>query len=164
MPLARKASLEQLVGILTSACGPKMVSDLRSQRMGRGAQLGLILAQAPKLFISNEPFRIGEAQMMVHSGSLLIRFYYLRLRHALWWLARGGLATAKPSTVLNHRFDQEYILIGSFFDETFTRDNDASEADMDLRALLDASQAGGFLQAYAEYMPKTGADHARPDE
>jgi hypothetical protein len=149
-----KARLEKLVCAVTRNGGPRLVSDLRSQRIGREAQLGLILEIAAALLPGGEPFDPAEAQLMVQSQSFILRYYYLRLRHALWWIARGGLATAKPQTVLNHRLDQEYILIGSFFDKTLTRDSDAADADRDLRALLDASQAAAFAKAYAQY---TGA-------
>jgi hypothetical protein len=89
---------------------------------------------------------------MVQSDSLILRFYYLRVRSALRWIACGGLATAKPQTVLNERLDQEYILIGSYFDRTLTRDRDAEDTDRDLRGLLDSGQAGILAKAYAQYI------------
>jgi hypothetical protein len=139
-PVAEKGSLERIVKALVKECGPQMVADLRSGRMNRTAQLGLIRVQAAKLLRKNEPLSQLEARALIRSRALLLRFYYLKLRYANWWVTRGGLETAKPTTVLNHRLDQEYILIGSFFDETLTKDQDQAEAASDLRRLIDKSE------------------------
>jgi hypothetical protein len=147
-----KARLEQLVAMVAKNGGPKLVADLRSGRISREAQLGLLLEATPHILAAGQSCDAAETNLMVQSGSLLLRFYYLRVRSALRWTACGGLATAKPQTVLNERLDQEYILIGSYFDRTLTRDRDAEDTDHDLRGLLDSGQAGVFAKAYAQYI------------
>jgi hypothetical protein len=135
--VAEKSHVEHLVELLEKACGREMSKELRSGRMGRNARLGLIQLKGDEMLIRDFDIDPDEAAVFRRSKPLLLRNVYLKLCHAMWWAQHGGLGTAKPTTVLNHRLDQEYVLIGSFFDATLTEDKQATEADADLRLLLD---------------------------
>jgi hypothetical protein len=138
--VAEKNSVEQLVALLESACGHRMAKDMRGDRMSHEAQLGLIHQQANVMLSRDFGIEPEKASAFGRSKPLVLRYTYLRLRHAMWWARRRGLEVAKPSTVLNHRLDQEYVLIGSFFDSMLTLDADAKEAYEDLRQLLDENE------------------------
>jgi hypothetical protein len=146
-----KQTLQRIVNALMRDCGDRVVADLRNGRMDHAAQLGVILNQAPRLLKKFEPLSPFEARVLIASQSLLFRYYCLRLHHALWWVGRGGLQMANPQIVLNHRLDQEYVLIASFFDATLSRDCTMRELDVDLRALLNLSRAREFQRAYSRY-------------
>jgi hypothetical protein len=148
---ADKVQLVNLVKLAAKASGPRLAADLRRNNISREAKLGLILDKAARFFTENESFTASEAQTMIDSQSLVLRFYYLRLLSALWWLTYGGWEHVKPAAALNDRLDQEYILIGSFFDQVFTLDQKASGADKDLRTLLDRSIAPTLTAAYKVY-------------
>jgi hypothetical protein len=146
-----KQTIQRIVNALMRDGGARMVADLRNGRMDHAAQLGAILNEAPRLLKKFEPVSPFEARGLIASQSLLLRYYYVKLHHALWWVRRSGLQTADPKTVLNHRLDQEYILIGSFFDATLSKDRTMKELDSDLRALLNRSRAREFQRAYSRY-------------
>jgi hypothetical protein len=134
--VAEKNSVEQLVARLEAACGQRTAKDMRAGRMSREAQLGLIREQANVMLIRDFGIEPENASAFGRSKPLVLRYTYLRLWHVMWWAKHRGLQAASPPKVLNHRLDQEYVLIGSFFDAILTLDSVAKEADEDLRRLL----------------------------
>jgi hypothetical protein len=153
-PIREKEGIERLVALLEAACGPAMTKDLRSGRMGRKAQLGLIQLKAPEIFAQAINLDGGQADPFRRSKPLLLRHIYLQLRHAMQWVKSGGLKNAKPNKVLNHRLDQEYVLIASYCDAFLTDDRNALEADEDLRMLIDDARQEELEQAIADYLGK----------
>ncbi len=106
--VAEKKSVEQLVVGLEAACGQRMAKDMRGGRMSRKAQLGLIQEHANAMLEHDFGIEPGKAPAFGRSKPLVLRYAYLRLRHAMWWAQRRELEAAKPPKVLNHRLDQEY--------------------------------------------------------
>jgi hypothetical protein len=153
-PIREKEGIERLVALLEAACGPAMTKDLRSGRMGPKAQLGLIQLKAPEIFAQAINLDGGQADPFRRSKPLLLRHIYLQLRHAMQWVKSGGLKNAKPNKVLNHRLDQEYVLIASYCDAFLTDDRNALEADEDLRMLIDDARQEELEQAIADYLGK----------
>jgi len=67
---------------------------------------------------------------------MLLRYYYLSVRHAVEWARTGGLESYPAEKVTNDMFDQEYVAIGSFFDRLLSREQRVMDSDADLRRLL----------------------------
>jgi len=151
-PIREKEGTERLVALLEAACGPAMAKDLRSGRMDRRAQLGLIQLKAPEIFARALNLDGDQADRFRRSKPLLLRYIYLELRHAMHWVKSGGLKTAQAKKVLNDRLDQEYVLIASYCDAILTDDGNASEADEDLRMLLDDARQDELEKALADYL------------
>jgi hypothetical protein len=151
--VAEKKKVEHLVSLLRKACRPEMEKDLRSGRMGRNARLGLMQLKGDEMLIRNFGIDPDKAEAFRRSKPLLLRNVYLRLWYAMWWARQGGLTTAKPTKVLNQRLDEGYVLIGSFYDETLTEDNQAKEADADLRLLLDDARREELRDGLYIYLP-----------
>lgn len=147
-----KAWIERLVPLVASACGPSIVKDLRNCRMGRSARLGLIRLKAPELFTGTFNGDAHQADIFRLSKPLLLRHVYLRLRHAIRWLKYGGLHGTKPTTLLNHRLDQEYVLIASYCDALLTHDVEARETYEDLIMLLDDTREEELVREFRGYL------------
>jgi hypothetical protein len=156
-PTAEKNRVQRLVAHLEAACGPAMAKDMRSGRMSHEAQLGVIQAKAEEILATDIGVPPDRVEAFGRSKPLILRHIYLRLRHAMWWVARGGLPTANPATVLNHRLDQEYIVTGSFFDTILTDDREALQTDTDLRLLLDDPRREDLQRAFATYLTSASA-------
>lgn len=56
--------------------------------------------------------------------------------HALQWLGDGGLENACPKRLLNDMLDQDYVLLGTFFDGVISLESDVRSAGEDLRLML----------------------------
>ena len=153
-PVHEKEVIEGFAALLEAACGPTMAKHLRSGRMERGAQLGLLQLKAPEIFAKALNLDEDQAESFRRSKPLLLRYIYLQLRHAMHWVKSGGLKTAQAKKVLNNRLDQEYVLIASYCDAIITKDQGASEADEDLRMLLDDSRQEELERALADYLGK----------
>jgi hypothetical protein len=80
------------------------------------------------------------------------RFVCLKLLNALRWARDGGLASAKPSKVLNGLLDLEYALVASFFDGLLSKDKIACENLADLNLLIAIPQRPIFIEAFRAYL------------
>ncbi len=79
----------------------------------------------------------GEAvEAFLDAKPVVLRYLYVFTRHSLWWAVRHGWDTVASAKAQNHLLDQDYVLIGSFFDELLTKDGDAREAYEDLKIIL----------------------------
>jgi hypothetical protein len=52
--------------------------------------------------------------------------------HAVYWLGMGELESMPEHRVVNDVFDQDYVLIGSYFDGILTRELTVTQAYEDL--------------------------------
>jgi hypothetical protein len=74
--------------------------------------------------------------MFLTQKPLVLRFFYASVRHCVDWAARGGLLSMLPERITNDILDQDYVLVGSFFDRLLSKEVKVQEADADLRASL----------------------------
>lgn len=64
------------------------------------------------------------------------RWWYLIAHHALQWIGDGGVEVASDKVIVNDVLDQDYVLLGSFFDGVMSFENDVQNAWLDLLAML----------------------------
>lgn len=147
--LAMKARLEK-------ANGPALTREMRNQRMGKDARLGLLKLRA-------------EALARPHLGAVLLldpginlsrlattRFYYATLWQIEDWSLAGGLESARPYLLANDAFDMEYAIFGSFFDGLLSKDRKASACAQDLRLLAAPEYDEKMMAALEQHAIATG--------
>lgn len=76
------------------------------------------------------------AKAFLDTKPLVLRHLYVFTRHSLWWAVRHGWDTVASARAQNHFLDQDYVLIGTFFDQLLSKDGDAREAYEDLKIIL----------------------------
>lgn len=64
------------------------------------------------------------------------RWCYMRAHHALQWIGRGGLDSLPDKALVNDTLDQDYVLIGSFFDGVLSHETRVKDAVVDLKVML----------------------------
>lgn len=78
----------------------------------------------------------NKIKVFLKTKPLLLRYFFLSVRHAVEWAKMGGLASLPTAKVTNDILDQDYVAIGSFFDKILSKERRVLEADADLRLLL----------------------------
>lgn len=134
-----KPRLAGLVQPWISGLKPETLSILRREpedrrfRLCLGQANGAIFSQkiAKESGMSDE-----EADAFLISRPLLLRYVYAFTRHALRWVIKSGWSNVEAGKAMNHFLDQDYVLIGSFFDDLLTKDGEARQAYEDLKIML----------------------------
>lgn len=96
-------SLKKRVGIVEEALTGERLSDLRAGRVSREDRLAYIRRIAFDLcleFLSNHGFSRNKASMFLKKRPLTLRFFYLSVRHAVEWAAKGGIRRYQPIELL----------------------------------------------------------------
>lgn len=136
---------------------------LRGREGARGAFLGMVMEYAEMgllhCLVNERGIEVDAAAKFIVSKPLLLRHSLLRMRQASKWVVESGLSSADPLRILNDRFDQEYVAIGSYFEETLTRDKGSNAAVSDLRLLVDDVARGRLTRAYRD-LKKYAAERA----
>lgn len=131
--------LRRRIRIVEEALAGEPLRDLRAGRIGRKDKLAYIKKIAFDLcltFLINHGYTKNKASAFLRSRPLILRFFYLSIRHAVEWAASGGIDSLPAHRATNDLLDQDYVLIGSFFDGLLTRETRVREADADIRELL----------------------------
>lgn len=132
-------SLKRRVGIVEEALTGDPLKALRAGRISREDRLAYIRRIAFDLcltFLVNHGYSRNKASMFLKKRPLTLRFFYLSVRHAVEWVAKGGITSLPAHRATNDLLDQDYVLISSFFDRLLSKENRVREADADLRELL----------------------------
>lgn len=138
-PVQAKSQTEQYVALAVQAMGPNVFKKMRSGRVSEDERFNLIRQAAHTAFLkvmSDNGKSDIDALAFLLKKPMLLRYVYLEVRHTFSWIAKGGLAGAKPDTVFNTMSDQQYVMIASFYDGLLSQDKGAADAERDLRALL----------------------------
>lgn len=69
--------------------------------------------------------------------SMTRRWCYMLAHHALQWLGDGGVENAPDKVIVNDVLDQDYVLLGSFFDDVLSFETDVRNASQDLNLMLE---------------------------
>lgn len=137
--LNNQQSLLQRVEIIESALSGEPLRVLRSGQATHEDRLSLIRSVTLDLcfsFLQNHGFSTNKIRVFLKQKPLVLRFFYVSVRHCVDWAARGGVRSMPPERVTNDILDQDYVLIGSFFGRLLSKETRVQEADADLRAYL----------------------------
>ena len=137
--LNNQQNLLQRVAIIESALSGEPLRTLRNGQASHEDRLSLIGSVSRDLcstFLQNHGFSTNRIHMFFKQKPLVLRFFYVRVRHCVDWAARGGILSMPPERVTNDILDQDYVLVGSFFDRLLSKETRVQEADADLRAFL----------------------------
>lgn len=153
-PAAEKCSIKHMIDAFAADAGATLVAEVR--RSGRDGVFNLALIQHVAevtlldMLVGQHGRTVTQAIEFVASKPLLLRHHILRVREAARWIVDHGFDGVDPNRILNDRFDQEYVAVGTYFDGILTRDKRAREADRDLRMILDDAAGAVLRQIYRE--------------
>lgn len=119
---------------LKSAFGKNLVSDLRKKTLTRNSKLSYVLMASLLAYRAQLESNNDMVPLPLHSMSF--RFMVLNFWRSIRWIKDGGLESSKDADLANDEFDNEYILIGSYFSETLSNEKSVIQADEDLRKIL----------------------------
>jgi hypothetical protein len=137
LPQIAKERTEDLTRKLAERLRPEILSDLRNGSLHGDALLCLVESIATRSYeadcVENDRRMLPQPQSMVR------RHFILSVYRAVSWLQRGGLETAAQEKLHNDAYDDEYVLLGSFFDGVLSAEKRVNEADTALRRVVNAS-------------------------
>jgi hypothetical protein len=144
-----KESAVDLTRKLAARLRPEILSDLRNGSLHGDAMLCLVQDAACRAY---EAYCADNHQTMLpQPQSMTWRYFVLRVFRAMSWLQRGGLDTATPGKLHNDAYDDEYVLLGSFFDGVLSAETRVNEAEAALRRIVESASSDDLLVAYTEY-------------
>lgn len=137
---ANRIELRRLVDELRSKLTKEEVKACRQEGIvGRLARVGIAHGVGDAVYMAHMK-NIGVpdqvSRRLWKAKSMTRRWCYLLVHHALQWLGDGGLDTATDKVVLNDVLDQDYVLMGSFFDGVLSLETDIQFAIEDLKVML----------------------------
>jgi hypothetical protein len=137
--LNNQRSLLRRVEIIESVLAGEPLRLLRSGKASREDRLALIRNVSLDLcstFLQNHGLSRNRIRMLLKQKPLVLRFFYVNVRHCVDWTAKGGVLTMAPERISNDILDQDYVLVGSFFDRLLSKETRVQEADADLREIM----------------------------
>lgn len=137
---ANRIELRQLVDELRSKLTKDEIKACRQVGVaGRWARIRIAHGVGDAVYVAHMK-KIGTpdqvSRRLWKAKSMTRRWCYLLVHHALQWLGDGGLDTATDKVVLNDVLDQDYVLMGSFFDGVLSLETDVQYAIQDLNLML----------------------------
>lgn len=124
---------------LKSELDAKLIKALRNCKISEDARLTIIseLAQWQlQDFLLARGLSEERVSDFINQKPLLLRFYILLVQQGIEWIRIGGLESQPAERITNNSMDQDYVLIGSFFDALLSQDGKVVDADRDLRNCL----------------------------
>ena len=134
-------SLKTRTNIMKSALGTTALKAFKNGTVDETTRLAIIRQVAVDLLrthLKNEGWSDNAIKNFLKQRPLTYRFFALSVRHAVEWAKNNGLDSMSPEKITNDILDQEYVLIGSFFDRLLSKEVAVQRADADLRAILAA--------------------------
>lgn len=141
-----KAAMIDHVEIFGRSIGTAGSKALRAGKITELEKLGMILLILKQIETATGPFETN----------IDMRHLLVRLTRIVMWVEKQGLKTRTPEKMMNDFIDMEFVVAGSFFDETMTEDKTVAALDRVVRAAMnlehgkravDAAVAIGFKVA-----------------
>lgn len=124
---------------IKSELGTRLIKALRNRKISEDARLTIICELAQTLlqdFLLIQGLSKGQASDFISQKPFLLRYYILLVQQDIERIKVGGLESQPAERITNNLMDQDYVLIGSFFDALLSRDRRVVDADRDLRDCL----------------------------
>lgn len=122
-----KAMMLDFVAIFSRNLGPSGLKALRANRITDVQKLGMII------LIKNMMISVSGA----FETETDIRMLIVRLARIMIWAERLGLQQVSDGKVMNDFIDMDFVVGGSYFNETMTCDKMVATLDRTLRTALD---------------------------
>jgi len=132
-----KAVMMDHVAIFSRDLGEAGLRALRAGKISEVEKLGMILLMMTEM--AKTP---GSFQTDIDMRHLLVR-----LSRIMMWAERQGLQNINPDKVMNDFIDMDFVVTGSFFDETMTHDKTLASLDRVMRAAMDSEQSQRAVSA-----------------
>lgn len=132
-------SLLRRVSIIESALTSEQLKALRSGQASREDRLALINIMTLDIcltFLENHGLSKNEAHMPLKQKPVILRYFYASVRYCVDWIARGGVLSIASNRITNDIFDQNYVLVASFFNCLLSKEIRVQEADAALRGFM----------------------------
>lgn len=182
-PQANRQDVQGVIDRMREELTPEEIKLCKRPGLdGRVARLRLARSFGDAFFVSrmkSDAVPDPVARRLWKTKSVSRRWWYLIAHHALQWIGDGGVEVASDKVIVNDVLDQDYVLLGSFFDGVMSFENDVQNAYLDLLAMLALppsvnapvsararqalSQAGGASAATQGLAPETLDDHDAGD-
>ena len=133
------AGLRGRMEIIEDALGADAIRQFKNSNVDRLVRLRYIRKIGRDLTEAHtrkEGFSEDEIAAFMSSKPVILRTYYLSVRHALEWAIRQGLNSLPQHRATNDVLDQDYVLLASFFDVLLSKETRMLDADQDLRDIL----------------------------
>jgi hypothetical protein len=128
------------------------LSALRAERMPADAKLGLTNHVAYSAYAVE--YAATEKVPPFWPDSAAARYFILKVLRGVWWAQKGGLDSAKEHLLHNDGYDDEYILVGSFFDGTLSNERRVMDASVDLMRIIALDSSNALTLAFNNYKEK----------
>jgi hypothetical protein len=139
LPETPKVRTEYLTCKLAELLRTEIISDLRNGKLQGDTKLCLVEDIAFRAY--GAYCAEHNVEMLPHPVSINSRFFILKVWRAMWWLQNSGLDAAAEGKLYNDAYDDEYVLVGSFFDGTLSEDKRVNEANAALRRIVESAGA-----------------------
>ncbi|MGO7135787.1 hypothetical protein AB9E06_33675 [Rhizobium leguminosarum] len=132
-----KAVMVDHVGIFTRNLGVNGSKALRAGKISENEKLGMILLVMTKMVTATGPFETD----------IDMRHLLVRLARILMWAEKQGIDSINPDKIMNDFIDMDFVVAGSFFDETMTHDKTLAALDRVIRDAMDIELAEHAVRA-----------------
>lgn len=140
-----QSRMRRHVKLVESIMPREQLKALRNGRLSNEDRLNIIMNISLNICyqtLLNKGFSVETICRFMLKKPLILRFFYISVRHCIIWASRGGFFSMPADKVTNEILDQDYVLIGSFFDRLLSKEKKVQEADTDLRALIAMTNIG----------------------
>ncbi len=135
-----KESLLKRTDIIKSALSDRQrLGEWRSENTSQEVRQQLIRQTSIDIcsqYLKRQGFSTNRIHSFLKQQPLTLRYFYIHARHAANWVHKQGLSDMSAKKFSNDLRDQDYVLIGSFFDALLSKDKKVKKAEADLRAFL----------------------------
>lgn len=128
------------------------LSALRGGLIPKDAELGLVVLITQSAY---DAVNAANGKLPpIQTKSATARFMLLTVLRGVSWVKKGGLDGAKGSSLHNDDYDNEYIVVGSYFNGTLTNDTRAKEAEENLMRIISSASETDLVTAFQDYKRK----------
>lgn len=140
---------KSIVGELRRNLDDNDLSALRSGRIPKDAELGLVVLITQSAYAAENEAKGKLPPTWINSAAG--RFMLLMVWRCVWWVKKNGLDNAKCQLLHNDDYDNEYIVVGSYFNGTLTNEKRVKEANEDLMRIISPASGTDLVTAYQNY-------------
>lgn len=124
--------------LLKEALGPRVSKKLR-QGTSDEYRLAIIRSMAVEcatVLLRNNGVSDIRIKGFLKTRPLVLRYFLSCFWHNMEWVSNGGINSRPDTRITNDMFDQDYVIVASFFGKLLTKDSPVAKAYSDMTQLL----------------------------